>query len=171
MNKTKKNLPKIKDLFDGVFEKLENITLDKKMRLSRFFYFLLVPLLLFLEMSVEPWEILATDGFQIEKLLFIETIFIVSTCILFLLPIRKSLILSGLTLLMSYLFTKFLGNQVVLYVSKLFSLNEVYRFLIYCFATCMIFLFVGEVFLRIVRKSNSSNCNFEKKNSDVLSKV
>lgn len=39
MNKTKKNLPKIKDLFDGVFEKLENITLDKKMRLSRFFIF------------------------------------------------------------------------------------------------------------------------------------
>ena len=89
MNKTKKNLPKIKDLFDGVFEKLENITLDKKMRLSRFFYFLLVPLLLFLEMSVEPWEILATDGFQIEKLLFIETIFIVSTGILFLFPMRE----------------------------------------------------------------------------------
>lgn len=171
MNKTKKNLPKIKDLFDGVFEKLENITLDKKMRLSRFFYFLLVPLLLCWVISIEPWEILATDGFQIEKLLFIETIFIVSTCILFLIPIRKSLILSGLTLLMSYLFTKFLGNQVVLYVSKLFSLNEVYRFLIYCFANCMIFLFVGEVFLRIVRKSNSSNCNLENRKTKDLSKV
>ena len=72
---------------------------------------------------------------------------------------------------MSFLFTKFLGNTLVLAFLKLFSINEVYRFLVYCFATGAIFLLFGEGFLRIVGKTNSNNCNFEKKNSDVLSKV
>ena len=72
---------------------------------------------------------------------------------------------------MSFLFTKFLGNILVLAVLKLFSIKEVYRFLVYCFATGAIFALFGEGFLRIIGKANSNNYNFEKKNSDGLLKV
>ena len=63
---------------------------------------------------------------------------------------------------MAFLFTKFLGNILVLAVLKLFSINEVYRFLVYSFATGVIFLLFGEGFLRIVGKTNSNNYNSEK---------
>lgn len=162
MNEKKKNLFEVKGFFDATFEKLANITLENKVRMSRILYIFLLPLLLLYVMSPVPC-------FYIEKLLFIEAIFMGIVCFFFRLSIRKSFIFSGIILIMSFLFTKFLGNTLVLAVLKIFSINEVYRFLVYCFATGVIFLLFGEFFLRITRKAKSNNCNFEKKNSDALS--
>lgn len=164
MNKEKNFLFEVKGFLDATFEKLANITLENKMCMSRILYVFLLPLLLLYVMSPSPC-------FHIEKLLFIEAIFMGIVCFFFRLSIRKSFIFSGIILIMSFLFTKFLGNTLVLAVLKIFSINEVYRFLVYCFATGVIFLLFGEVFLRITRKANSSNYNSERKNSDVLSKV
>ena len=164
MNKTKKILFEVKGFFDATFEKLANITLENKMCMSRILYVFLLPLLMLYVMSPSPC-------FHIEKLLLMEAIFMGIVCIIFRLSIRKSLVFSGKVLMMSFLFTKFLGNTLVLAFLKLFSIKEVYRFLVYCFATGVIFLLFGEVFLRMMRKTKSNNCNLEKKNSDVLSKV
>ena len=164
MNKTKKILFEVKGFFDATFEKLANITLENKMCMSRILYVFLLPLLMLYVMSPSPC-------FHIEKLLLMEAIFMGIVCIIFRLSIRKSLVFSGKVLMMSFLFTKFLGNTLVLAFLKLFSIKEVYRFLVYCFATGVIFLLFGEVFLRITRKAKSNNCNFERKNSDSLSKV
>lgn len=164
MNKTKNFLFEIKGFLDGTFEKVANITLENKMCMSRILYVFLLPLLMLYVMSPSPC-------FHIEKLLLMEAIFMGIVCFFFRLSIRKSFIFSGIILIMSFLFTKFLGSILVLAVLKLFSINEVYRFLVYCFATGVIFLLFGEGFLRIVGKAKSNNCNFEKKNSDVLSKV
>ena len=164
MNKEKNFLFEIKGFFDATFEKLANITLENKMCMSRILYVFLLPLLMLYVMSPSPC-------FHIEKLLLMEAIFMGIVCIIFRLSIRKSLVFSGKVLMMSFLFTKFLGNTLVLAFLKLFSIKEVYRFLVYCFATGVIFLLFGEVFLRMMRKTKSNNCNLEKKNSDVLSKV
>ncbi len=153
---------KAKGFFNVIFEKLENITLENKMCMSRILYVFLLPLLLLYVMSPAPC-------FHIEKLLLFQAIFMGLVCIIFRLSIRKSLVFSGIVLMMSFLFTKFLGNTLVLAVLKIFSINEVYRFLVYSFATGVIFLLFGEFFLRMTRKTNSSNYNFEKKNSDALS--
>ena len=162
MNKTKKILFEVKGFFDATFEKLANITLENKMCMSRILYVFLLPLLLLYVMSPTPC-------FHIEKLLLMEAIFMGIVCFFFRLSIRKSLVFSGIVLMMSFLFTKFFGNKIVLSILELFSINEVYRFLVYCFATGVIFLLFGEFFLRMTRKTNSSNYNFEKKNSDALS--
>ena len=164
MNKIKNFLFEIKGFLDVTFEKLANITLENKMCMSRILYVFLLPLLMLYVMSPSPC-------FHIEKLLLMEAIFMGIVCIIFRLSIRKSLVFSGKVLMMSFLFTKFLGNTLVLAFLKLFSIKEVYRFLVYCFATGVIFLLFGEVFLRMMRKTKSNNCNLEKKNSDVLSKV
>ncbi len=164
MNKTKKILFEVKGFFDATFEKLANITLENKMCMSRILYVFLLPLLMLYVMSPFPC-------FHIEKLLLMEAIFMGIVCFFFRLSIRKSLVFSGIVLMMSFLFTKFFGNKIVLSILELFSINEVYRFLVYSFATGAIFLLFGEVFLRMTRKANSSNYNSERKNSDVLSKV
>ena len=155
MNKTKNFLFEIKGFLDGTFEKVANITLENKMCMSRILYVFLLPLLLLFVMSPSPC-------FHIEKLLFIEAIFMGIVCFFFRLSLRKGFMFSGIILMMSFLFTKFLGNILVLAVLKLFSIKEVYRFLVYCFATGVIFLLFGEGFLRIVGKANSNNYNFEK---------
>lgn len=159
MNKEKNFLFEVKGFLDATFEKLANITLENKMCMSRILYIFLLPLLLLYVMSPTPC-------FHFEKLLLMEAIFMGLVCIIFRLSIRKSLVFSGIVLMMSFLFTKFLGNTLVLAVLKIFSINEVYRFLVYSFATGVIFLLFGEFFLRM---TNSSNYNFEKKNSDALS--
>lgn len=164
MNKTKKILFEVKGFFDATFEKLANITLENKMCMSRILYVFLLPLLMLYVMSPSPC-------FHIEKLLLMEAIFMGIVCIIFRLSIRKSLVFSGKVLMMSFLFTKYFGDKIVLAVLELFSINEVYRFLVYSFATGVIFLLLGEVFLRMVKKAKANNCNFEKKNLDVLSKV
>lgn len=155
MNETKKNLFEAKGFFNVISEKLENITLENKVRMSRILYVFLLPLLLLYVMSPSPC-------FHIEKLLFIEAIFMGIVCFFFRLSIRKSFIFSGIILIMSFLFTKFLGNILVLAVLKMFSIKEIYRFLVYCFATGVIFLLFGEFFLRMTRKTNSCNYNSEK---------
>ena len=157
MNETKKNLFEAKGFFNVISEKLENITLENKVRISRILYVFLLPLLLLYVMSPTPC-------FHIEKLLFIEAIFMGIVCFFFRLSIRKSLVFSSIILMMSFLFTKFFGNKIVLSILELFSINEVYRFLVYCFATGGIFLLFGEVFLRMVKKAKANNCNFENKN-------
>lgn len=164
MNQTKNFLFEIKGFFNVIFEKLENITLENKLRITRILYVFLLPLLLLYVMSPAPC-------FHIEKLLFIEAIFMGIVCFFFRLSLRKGFMLLGIFLIMSFLFTKFLGNILVLAVLKLFSIKEVYRFLVYCFATGAIFALFGEGFLRIIGKANSNNYNFEKKNSDGLLKV
>lgn len=164
MNKEKKNLFEAKGFFNVIFEKLENITLENKVRISRILYVFLLPLLLLYVMSPAPC-------FHIEKLLLFQANFMGLVCIIFRLSIRKSLVFSGIVLMMSFLFTKYFGDKIVLAVLKLFSINEVYRFLVYCFATGGIFLLFGEVFLRMVKKAKANNCNFENKNSDGLLKV
>ena len=164
MNETKKNLFEAKGFFNVISEKLENITLENKMCMSRILYVFLLPLLLLYVMSPSPC-------FHIEKLLLMEAVFMGIVCFFFRLSIRKSFMLSGINLMMSFLFTKFFGNTLVLAVLKIFSINEVYRFLVYCFATGVIFLLFGEGFLRIIGKAKSNNYNFEKKNSDGLLKV
>ena len=131
MNETKKNLFEAKGFFNVISEKLENITLENKVRMSRILYVFLLPLLLLYVMSPSPC-------FHIEKLLFIEAIFMGIVCFFFRLSIRKSFIFSGIILIMSFLFTKFLGNILVLAVLKMFSIKEIYRFLVYCFATGVI---------------------------------
>ena len=155
MNKTKKNLFEVKGFLDGTFEKLANITLEKKMCMSRILYVFLLPLLLLYVMSPTPC-------FHIEKLLLMEAIFMGIVCFFFRLSLRKGFMLLGIFLIMSFLFTKFLGNTLVLAFLKMFSINEVYRFLVYCFATGVIFLLFGEGFLRIIGKTNSNNYNSEK---------
>ena len=132
--------------------------------MSRILYVFLLPLLLLYVMSPSPC-------FHIEKLLLMEAIFMGIVCFFFRLSLRKSLVFSGIVLMMSFLFTKFFGNKIVLSILELFSINEVYRFLVYCFATGVIFLLFGEGFLRIIGKAKSNNCNFKKKNSDGLLKV
>ena len=164
MNKTKNFLFEVKGFLDATFEKLKNISLEKKICMSRILYFFLLPLLLLYVMSPSPC-------FHIEKLLLMEAIFMGIVCFFFRLSLRKGFMLSGINLIMSFLFTKFVGNTLVLAFLKLFSIKEVYRFLVYCFATGVIFLLFGEGFLRIIGKAKSNNCNFEKKNSDVLLKV
>lgn len=134
------------------------------MCMSRILYVFLIPLLMLYVMSPAPC-------FHIEKLLLIQAIFMGIVCFFFRLSLRKGFVLLGIFLIMSFLFTKFLGNTLVLAFLKMFSINEVYRFLVYCFATGVIFLLFEEVFLRMMRKTKSNNCNLEKKNSDVLSKV
>ena len=155
MNETKKNLFEAKGFFNVISEKLENITLENKVRMSRILYVFLLPLLLLYVMSPSPC-------FHIEKLLFIEAIFMGIVCFFFRLSIRKSFIFSGIILIMSFLFTKFLGNILVLAVLKMFSIKEIYRFLVYCFSTGVIFLLFGDFFLRMTRKTNSCNYNSEK---------
>lgn len=155
MNKEKKNLFEVKGFFDATFEKLESISLEKKMCMSRILYVFLLPLLMLYVMSPTPC-------FHIEKLLFIEAIFMGIVCFFFRLSLRKGFMLLGIFLIMSFLFTKFVGNTLVLAFLKMFSINEVYRFLVYCFATGVIFLLFGEGFLRIVGKTNSNNYNSEK---------
>lgn len=145
MNETKKNLFEIKGFPYAFLEKLENITLENKIRMSRILYVFLLPWLLLYVMSPAPC-------FHIEKLLLFQTIFLGIVCFFFRLSLRKSFIFSGIILIMSFLFTKFLGNILVFAVLKLFSINEVYRFLVYCFATGAIFLLFGEGFLWIIRK-------------------
>ena len=164
MNKTKNFLFEIKGFLDGTFEKVANITLENKMCMSRIFYVFLLPLLMLYVMSPSPC-------FHIEKLLLMEAIFMGIVCFFFRLSMKTSLIFSGMFFIMSFLFTKFVGNTLVLVFLKMFSINEVYRFLVYCFATGVIFLLFGEGFLRIIGKAKSNNCNFEKKNSDGLLKV
>ena len=155
MNKTKNFLYEIKGFLDVSFKKLANITLEKKMCMSRILYVFLLPLLMLYVMSPSPC-------FHIEKLLLMEAIFMGIVCFFFRLSIRKGFMLLGIFLIMSFLFTKFLGNILVLAFLKLFSINEVYRFLVYCFATGAIFLLFGEGFLRIIGKTNSNNYNSEK---------
>lgn len=152
MNKEKNFLLKIKQLYNVVFKKLENITEDNKMRILRMLYILLVPLLLCWVISIEPWEILDEPCFQSEKLLLMEIIFMSVTCVLFLLPLRKGLILSGLFLFMSYLVTNIVLEQLILYVLKLLSIDEICMYLVYCYATVIIFILFGEVFLRMMKK-------------------
>ena len=164
MNKTKNFLSEIKGFLDGTFEKVANITLENKMCMSRILYVFLLPLLMLYVMSPAPC-------FHIEKLLLMEAIFMGIVCFFFRLSLRKGFVLLGIFLIMSFLFTKFLGNILVLAVLKLFSINEVYRFLVYCFTTGAIFLLFCEVFLRMVRKAKSNNCNFEKAKSNILLKV
>lgn len=164
MNKTKKILFEAKAFFYAGFEKLGNITLENKVRMTRILYVFLLPLLMLYVMSPTPC-------FHIEKLLLMEAIFMGIVCFFFRLSIRKSLVFSGIVFMMSFLFTKFLGNKIVLSILELFSINEVYRFLVYCFATGVIFVLFGEGFLRMMRKAKSNNCNFERKNSDGLLKV
>lgn len=100
--------------------------------------------------------------FYIEKLLLMEAVFMRIVCFFFRLSLRKGFMLLGIFLIISFLVTKFFGNILVLAFLKMFSINEVYRFLVYCFATGAIFLLFGEGFLRIVGKTNSNNYNFEK---------
>ena len=164
MNKTKNFLFEIKGFLDGTFEKVANITLENKMCMSRILYVFLLPLLLLYVMSPSPC-------FHIEKLLLMEAVFMGIVCFFFRLSLRKGFMLLGIFLIMSFLFTKFVGNTLVFAFLKMFSINEVYRFLVYCFATGVIFLLFGEGFLRIVGKTNSNNYNFEKKKSDGLLKV
>lgn len=164
MNKTKNFLFEIKGFLDGTFEKVANITLENKMCMSRILYVFLLPLLLLYVMSPSPC-------FHIEKLLLMEAVFMGIVCFFFRLSLRKGFMLLGIFLIMSFLFTKFVGNTLVFAFLKMFSINEVYRFLVYCFATGAIFALFGEGFLRIVGKTNSNNYNFEKKNSDGLLKV
>lgn len=155
MNETKNFLFEIKGFLDVTFKKVANITLEKKMCMSRILYVFLLPLLMLYVMSPAPC-------FHIEKLLLMEAIFMGIVCIIFRISIRKSFIFSGIFLIMSFLFTKFLGDKIVLSILELFSINEVYRFLVYCFTTGVIFLLFCEVFLRMTRKAKSNNCNFEK---------
>ena len=164
MNKTKNFLSEIKGFLDGTFEKVANITLENKMCMSRILYVFLLPLLMLYVMSPAPC-------FHIEKLLLMEAIFMGIVCFFFRLSLRKGFMLSGINLIMSFLFTKFVGNTLVLAFLKLFSIKEVYRFLVYCFATGVIFLLFGEGFLRMMRTANTNNYNFKKKNSDGLLKV
>ena len=164
MNKTKNFLFEVKGFLDATFEKLKNISLEKKICMSRILYFFLLPLLLLYVMSPSPC-------FHIEKLLLMEAIFMGIVCFFFRLSLRKGFMLSGINLIMSFLFTKFVGNTLVLAFLKLFSIKEVYRFLVYCFATGVIFLLFGEGFLRMMRTANTNNYNFKKKNSDGLLKV
>jgi len=164
MNEMKKNLFEIKGFLDVIFEKLKKISLENKVRMTRILSVFLAPWLMLYVMSPAPC-------FHIEKLLLIEAIFMGIVCFFFRLSLRKGFMLLGIFLIISFLFTKFLGNTLVLAFLKLFSINEVYRFLVYCFATGVIFLLFGEGFLRIVGKTKSNNCNFKKKNSDVLLKV
>lgn len=164
MNKTKNFLFEVKGFLDAIFEKLVNITLENKMCMSRILYVFLLPLLMLYVMSPAPC-------FHIEKLLFIEAIFMGIVCFFFRLSLGKGFVLLGIFLIMSFLFTKFVGNILVLAVLKLFSIKEVYRFLVYCFATGVIFVLFGEGFLRMMRKVNTNNYNFKKKNSDGLLKV
>ena len=147
----------IKGFFNVIFEKLTNITLENKVRMSRILYVFLLPLLMLYVMSPTPC-------FHIEKLLLMEAIFMGIVCFFFRLSIRKSLVFPSIILMMSFLFTKFFGNKIVLSILELFSINEVYRFLVYCFATGGIFLLFGEVFLRMVKKAKAYNCYFENKN-------
>ena len=164
MNKTKNFLFEIKGFFNVIFEKVANITLENKMCMIRIFYVFLLPLLMLYVMSPSPC-------FHIEKLLLMEAIFMGIVCFFFRLSLRKGFVFLGIFLIMSFLFTKFLGNILVLAVLKLFSIKEVYRFLVYCFATGVIFVLFGEGFLRIIGKAKSNNYNFEKKNSEGLLKV
>ena len=164
MNEMKKNLFEIKGFLDVIFEKLKKISLENKVRMTRILSVFLAPWLMLYVMSPAPC-------FHIEKLLLIEAIFMGIVCFFFRLSLRKGFMLLGIFLIISFLFTKFLGNTLVLAFLKMFSINEVYRFLVYCFATGVIFLLFGEGFLRIVGKAKSNDCNFEKKNSDGLLKV
>lgn len=125
------------------------------MCMSRILYVVLLPFLMLYVMSPAPC-------FYIEKLLLMEAVFMGIVCFFFRLSLSKSLAFSSMILMMSFLFTKFLGNILVLAFLKMFSINEVYRFLVYCFATGAIFLLFGEGFLRIVGKTNSNNYDFEK---------
>lgn len=153
MNKTKNFLFEIKGFLDVTFEKLKSISLEKKMCMSRILYVFLLPLLLLYVMSPSPC-------FHIEKLLLMEAIFMGIVCFFFRLSLRKGFMLLGIFLIMSFLFTKFVGNTLVLAFLKMFSINEVY--IVYCFATGVIFLLFGEGFLRIDGKTNSNNYNSEK---------
>ena len=145
MNKIKNFLFEIKGFLDVTFEKLKSISLEKKMCMSRILYVFLLPLLLLYVMSPSPC-------FHIEKLLLMEAIFMGIVCFFFRLSLRKGFVLLGIFLIMSFLFTKFVGNTLVLAFLKMFSINEVYRFIVYCFATGAIFLLFGEGFLWIIRK-------------------
>ena len=69
MNKEKNFLFEIKGFFDATFEKLESISLENKMCMSRILYIFLLPLLLLYVMSPTPC-------FHIEKL-FCRAILIV----------------------------------------------------------------------------------------------
>ena len=155
MNKIKNFLFEIKRYLDVTFEKVVNIPIANKMCMSRILYVVLLPLLMLYVMSPAPC-------FYIEKLLLMEAVFMGIVCFFFRLSLSKSLAFLSMILMMSFLFTKFLGNIFVLAFLKMFSINEVYRFLVYCFATGAIFLLFGEGFLRIVGKTNSNNYNFEK---------
>ena len=155
MNKIKNFLFEIKRFLDVTFEKVANIPIANKMCMSRILYVVLLPLLMLYVMSPAPC-------FYIEKLLLMEAVFMGIVCFFFRLSLRKGFMLLGIFLIISFLFTKFLGNILVLAFLKMFSINEVYRFLVYCFATGAIFLLFGEGFLRIVGKTNSNNYNFEK---------
>ena len=155
MNKTKNFLFEIKGFLDVTFEKLKSISLEKKMCMSRILYVFLLPLLMLYVMSPAPC-------FHIEKLLLFQAIFMGIVCFFFWLSLRKGFMLLGIFLIMSFLFTKFVGNTLVLAFLKMFSINEVYRFLVYCFATGAIFVLFGEGFLRIIGKAKSNNCNFER---------
>ena len=103
MNEPKKNLFEAKGFFYVIIEKLGNITLENKVRISRILYVFLLPLLMLYVMSPTPC-------FHIEKLLLMEAIFMGIVCFFFRLSIRKSLVFSSIVLMMSFLFTKFLGN-------------------------------------------------------------
>ena len=124
MNKTKNFLFEVKGFLDVTFEKLKSISLEKKMCMSRILYVFLLPLLMLYVMSPSPC-------FHIEKLLLMEAIFMGIVCFFFRLSLRKGFMLLGIFLIMSFLFTKFLGNILVLAVLKLFSIKEVYRFLVF----------------------------------------
>ena len=145
MNKIKNFLFEVKNFLDVIFEKVANIPIANKMCMSRILYVVLLPLLMLYVMSPSPC-------FHIEKLLLMEAIFMGIVCFFFRLSLRKGFMLLGIFLIISFLFTKFLGNILVLAFLKMFSINEVYRFLVYCFATGVIFLLFGEVFLWIIRK-------------------
>lgn len=145
MNKIKNFLFEIKRYLDVTFEKVVNIPIANKMCMSRILYVFLLPFLMLYVMSPAPC-------FYIEKLLLMEAVFMGIVCFFFRLSLSKSLAFSSMILMMSFLFTKFLGDKIVLLILELFSINEVYRFLVYCFATGVIFLLFGEVFLWIIRK-------------------
>ena len=141
MNKIKNFLFEIKRFLDVIFEKVANIPIANKMCMSRILYVFLLPLLMLYVMSPSPC-------FHIEKLLLMEAVFMGIVCFLFRLSLRKGFMLLGIFLIISFLFTKFLGNILVLAFLKMFSINEVYRFLVYCFATGVNFLFSTDISCR-----------------------
>ena len=112
MNKIKNFLFEIKRFLDVIFEKVANIPIANKMCMSRILYVFLLPFLMLYVMSPAPC-------FYIEKLLLMEAVFMGIVCFFFRLSLSKSLAFSSMILMMSFLFTKFLGDKIVLLILEL----------------------------------------------------